>query len=180
MKLMIAFLALAGLTWAVNPCCTITRIQGQTVTAQETATGRTFEFSATPAVLSGLRVGQSVYANFTAKQVSVNGANPCCSITNLGQVPSAGSSLKRGIGAAPAAASGAPPPLNPCCSITRIQGQTITAQETATGRTFEFSATGAVLSGLRVGQNVYANFTAKQVSVNGASPCCSITSLRAN
>jgi len=68
----------------LTPCCSITGIDPRmsTVTAKETATGKTFSFKATnPSLLNSLKVGQAVYANFATRQVSVDGLEPCCSIT---------------------------------------------------------------------------------------------------
>jgi Cu/Ag efflux protein CusF len=65
----------------------------------------------------------------------------------------------------------------PCCPITGINAKTglVTAREAATGRTFQFTMTDrATLKGLRVGQQVYADFGTQQVSVDGIEPCCGI------
>ena len=70
--------------------------------------------------------------------------------------------------------------FDPCCGITGIDQKagTVTAKETATGRTFTFKVTDAkLLSSLKIGQGVYANFSTKQVSLDGFVPCCGITSL---
>jgi hypothetical protein len=67
------------------PCCTITAIEAGTglVSAKVTANGNVFQFKvATPAALASLRVGQGVYANFTTRQVSLNGRAACCAITS--------------------------------------------------------------------------------------------------
>src|SRR5207237_8426000 len=74
--LLLAVLALAPRAEAADPCCAITAINAHTgvVTAKETATGRTFEFHVPDAkLLSSLKVGQGVFANFTSKQVSHDG-----------------------------------------------------------------------------------------------------------
>jgi hypothetical protein len=60
----------------------------------------------------------------------------------------------------------------PCCSVTAIDVRTgvISAKVNANGETFEFKINDArVLPGLRVGQPVYANFAAKQISLDGRS-----------
>jgi hypothetical protein len=55
-----------------------------------------------------------------------------------------------------------------------------TARERATGRIFQFKVPSAALrTTLHAGSAVYANFSKKQVSVNGAFPCCGIVSLAA-
>src|SRR3989454_7608421 len=59
-----------------------TNIEGRTgvVTAQDRTTGHTFQFTASPAVLQKMKVGQGVYANFKTNQVSINNIQPCCGI----------------------------------------------------------------------------------------------------
>src|SRR4051812_19504449 len=93
---------------AASPCCGIVSVAGSgVVTARETATGRTFEFQvADRRLLSTLKPGQPVHADFTTMRVSVqpDGSEPCCSI----------------VSAAPAAT--ATPPgrttgLEPCCAV---------------------------------------------------------------
>jgi hypothetical protein len=67
------------------PCCGITAINQKSgvVTARVTATGVTFQFMvATPQVLQSLHVGQGVFANFSAKQVSLDGRTACCQIVS--------------------------------------------------------------------------------------------------
>jgi len=85
------------------------------------------------------------------------------------------------LGAALAVASGqstaqTPPP---CCTITAINAGTgiVSAKVTATGNVFQFKVVNAAtLASLRVGQGVYANLTTHQVSLDGRSACCAITS----
>jgi Cu/Ag efflux protein CusF len=155
-----ALLALTPEGRAAEPCCGITGIDARTatVTAKETATGRSFTFKVpNAALLKNLKIGQTVYANFATSQVSVDGAVPCCSIV--------------------AVSSAAAKPAEPCCTITQIDLRTglAVAKETATGRTFSFKVTdNNLLRSLKVGQAVYANFGSKQVSVNGVAPCCGI------
>jgi len=70
-------------------------------------------------------------------------------------------------------------PASPCCGITKIDAATgiVTARVTANGNLFQFKVTDTrTLSSLKVGQGVYANFAGKQVSLNGRSACCAITS----
>ncbi len=51
------------------------------------------------------------------------------------------------------------------------------AQETATGKTFQFQVNdSALMKSLRVGQKTYADFGTQKVSVDGATPCCGIVS----
>ena len=71
---------------ASEPCCSITGIDYRAglVTAQNTATGQTFQFKVgNVSLLKTLKVGQGVYADFGTKQVSVDGAAPCCGMVNL-------------------------------------------------------------------------------------------------
>ena len=150
---------------AAQPCCTIAKIDARTgvVTAQDRTTGHTFQFTASPAVLQKMKVGQGVYANFKTNQVSLNNAEPCCNITKSGGM---------------AATPGLPNPNNgqPCCDITRIDKRTgvVTAIDKTTGHSFQFTASPSVQQGLKVGQPVYANFKSKQVSLNNGDVCCPI------
>jgi hypothetical protein len=142
--------------FGAGPCCAVTGIDAKTgiVAAKENSSGRVFQFSANAVVLKNLRVGQSVYANFTSQQVSVNGAEPCCAITN----------------------SSNPPPGTPCCGVISIDTAKgiATARENSTGRTFDFRVGDAALLKTLQGHGVFANFTTNEVSVNGANPCCAI------
>jgi hypothetical protein len=64
---------------AGTPCCEITNINTRTgmVTAKVNATGQTFQFSMrNRAQLTQLQVGQAVYANLKANQVSLDGNTP--------------------------------------------------------------------------------------------------------
>jgi len=97
-------LAFAGESLAASPCCGIVSVDPSgAVSARETATGRTFEFQvADRRLLSTLKVGQPVHADFKTMKVSVHtdGLEPCCSIVSLAPV-------------ANARASG----IEPCCSV---------------------------------------------------------------
>src|ERR1700687_401912 len=71
-----------------------------------------------------------------------------------------------------------PKPLSPWCNVTAVDAGTgmVTAKENATGKIFQFKVTDAeLLKSLKVGQGVYANFGAMQISLNGNTACCSIT-----
>lgn len=162
------------------PCCTVTAINASTglVTGRVTATGQTFTFTASGSVLSALKVGQGVYANFTSNQVSINGTSACCSVTS-----GAAAGTPAVVTPAPTAAPAATKPVATaapaaCCSITGIDAGTgqVTARVNATGQTFTFTANASVLSALKVGQSVYANFTSKQISVDGKSASGTIIS----
>ncbi len=94
-------------------CCAITNIQmvGGVVTGTVTATGNVFQFKVTdPRTLASLRVGQAVFANFTAKQVSLDGRSTCCAITSGPTAPAAAPAPGR---ATPAPALPAPAPAPP-------------------------------------------------------------------
>jgi hypothetical protein len=67
--------------------------------------------------------------------------------------------------------------LRPCCGVTAIDQRSgvVTARENARGRTFQFTVTNAaLLRTVRIGQEVYANFTTQQVSLDGRKACCAI------
>ena len=72
---------------AGEPCCGIVAIQPSgVVTAREAKTGRTFEFQvADRRLLSTLKPGQPVHADFAAMRVSVepDGIDPCCAIVSV-------------------------------------------------------------------------------------------------
>jgi CARDB len=95
---------------AVPYCCTVTAVDARTGTASavETATGRTFEFHIPNLKLfATVRVGTPVYANFSTKQVSLDGKTPCGEITKIDPAPPRG-----GVGAVAKVtppASAAPP-----------------------------------------------------------------------
>lgn len=66
-------------------CCNITGIDlaAGTATAKDKATGELLTFAVRdPALLQSLQVGQAVYADRGTQQVSVNGADVCCSIVS--------------------------------------------------------------------------------------------------
>ncbi len=71
---------------AAAACCKITAIDPHTgvVTARQDASGQTFQFAASPAVLRTLKLGQGVYANLRSRQVSIDGRSACCNIVSIG------------------------------------------------------------------------------------------------
>jgi hypothetical protein len=88
----LALIALAGRA-QVKPCCAITALDARaaTATAKENGTSRTFVFKVTDAKLfATIRVGTPVYANFSTKQVSLDGKSVCCQIIRT-NTPSAAS-----------------------------------------------------------------------------------------
>jgi len=78
--LSLAYAATAA--WAAAPCCSITALNSRdgVATAKVNASGATFQFEFKATRLAPLRVGQAVYANFKAKQVSLDGKSACCKI----------------------------------------------------------------------------------------------------
>jgi hypothetical protein len=77
-------LGFAAESRAVTPCCAIIEIgTSGHVTARDMTTSRTLEFRVADRwLLSSLKVGQPVHADFTTMQVSVqpDGGAPCCAI----------------------------------------------------------------------------------------------------
>jgi hypothetical protein len=70
-------------------------------------------------------------------------------------------------------------PSDPCCSIVAVDARAgiVTAKINANGNVFQFKpANAAALSTLRAGQAVYANLTNHQVSLDGRTVCCTMTS----
>ncbi len=68
---------------------------------------------------------------------------------------------------------------NLSCAVTAVEARTgtVTAKVNATGQSFTFRAGDArALLSMKVGSSVYANFTTRQVSLDGGSACCPITS----
>jgi Cu/Ag efflux protein CusF len=186
-RLLFLIVALIGFSQPLRasfPCCAVTAVDVRTgtVTAVETATGRTFEFHVTNTkLLATLHAGSPVYANFSAKQVSLDGKTQCCAITKITLAPAlAGAGAVTPV-APPASAAPrvAPAPGPPCCAITAIDSATgvVTAKENASGKLFQFKvADAALLKTLQAGQGIYANFGARKVSVDGSASCCTIVS----
>ena len=74
----------------------------------------------------------------------------------------------------------AKPQAAPCCNITAVDQRTgaVTARVKSTGQVFEFIESNAsVRSTLKAGGVVYANFTNRQVSLDGRTVCCQVTTL---
>jgi len=71
---------------AGEPCCQVTSIDtsGGAVTAKESTSQRTFQFTVKDRLLlARLKVGQRIHANFSTKQVSVDGRVFCCPIVRI-------------------------------------------------------------------------------------------------
>jgi hypothetical protein len=67
----------------------------------------------------------------------------------------------------------------PCCGIITVNMRTgvVTAKVKATGNVFEFKASSpATLATLKPGQPVFANFANHQISLDGKTACCTMTS----
>jgi len=188
-------LAATPAAYAGEPCCQITAINTQTgvVTAKVNATGQVFQFTLNNrAELRQLRVGQGVYANLSSKTISLDGRAVAGSVMSIaapaapidgGRVSiapvdgarapatsaTAAATTSPAASSAGTSASGA---AATCCSITAINSSTgvVTAKVNATGQTFQFNLNNpAQLHSLQVGQGVYANLEAKQVSLDGKS-----------
>lgn len=159
-----------------EPCCNITMINvpRALVTARDAA-GKTFQFEVTDgALLKRLRVGQGVHADYSTGRVRIYGATPCCAIIRPAE-PVNGKEVKpvepiNGI-------KNAADPQEPCCSITAIDQASgiVTARVAGTGRVFRFEVKQArLLQTLKVGQQVFADFTNNRVRIHGIEPCCNI------
>jgi len=188
---------------AAPPCCSITAInqQSEIVTAKVNATGQVFEFKVTSQVsLQSLRVGEAIYANFTTRQVSLDGKTPCGSIVGVGPTkgPLAPTTPSKPPSTPPAPPPGTPQgaaggpassarPIMPtggtsgaCCGITTIDATKNlgSAKENTTGRTFQFKANNpAAMRSLKVGEGIYANFSKMQVSLDGKNVFGTIVTL---
>lgn len=156
------------------PCCSITAINAATgvISGKVNASGAAFQFKVTNAnVLKGLRVGQGVYANLTAKQVSLDGKTSCCTIVSTAApipVPPPVTTSIPG--------SATPSNTGPCCSVTAVGSPSLITARTSAGAYFVFSLNPPAnllvplpQSTVTVNQKFYANFTTKQVSLNGTS-----------
>ncbi len=187
---------------AATPCCQITGINAATgvVTAKVNATGQSFQFKpSSQTCWNAMRVGVAVYANFQARQISLDGRTICGTIvspsgTQIGNAPPAsaipGTAAPSPPVPPPATAAAAPTPRKAppsaataptsapaCCAITQIDAAARLAQaEVNLSKTqFAFSVPASIaVQSLSVGQPVWANFTTKQVSLNGRDVCCQI------
>jgi len=69
---------------------------------------------------------------------------------------------------------------DPCCEVTAMNPQTgvVTAKVNATGQLFQFRTNNpAHLRNLKIGQQIYANLTSRQVSLDGRSAFATISSI---
>jgi hypothetical protein len=172
-----------------GPCCSVTAVNAGTgvVAAKVTSTGQIFEFTLVDrAQLHSLQVGQHVYANFSNKQVSIDGQHPAGQVVRVLPSPGIGTPPSPAVGSesnnpgnisaqqSVGAASSLPAP---CCEVVGIDGGTgvIIGKVNATGQQFQFTLSNpAQLRSVQVGQPVYANLSAKKVSLDGQKVAGSI------
>jgi hypothetical protein len=158
-------LAPAARAQALVPCV-ITAIDARTgiVSAKVNASGAAFQFrvvaqfGVTDAkLLAGLRVGQTVYANLTTNQVSLDGKKMCCVITSPPQPP---------------ANAGAPPATSkPSASRAAVSSQNIAqlrplptmSYGTPTPSTFQMAPVSGPLGGPRSSQRSIGGATVAHV-----------------
>ena len=164
---------------AITACCSVTSINeaSASVVARVNDTGQSFQFMVKDsALLYSLRVGEGVFANFKTGQVSIDGKHVCCDIVSSATIKP-GANLPT-TGGAPT--DNRAPSGGPCCQITAVslQNQSATAKVNATGQVFQFIVSNrALLRGLNVGEGVYADFAAKQVSLDGRHTAGKIISM---
>ena len=158
--------------YAANPCCTITAVDSRTglVTGKENASGRMFQFQAGNAgLLKLLRPGTPVYANFTAKQVSLDGRNSCCQIVGVSAGAATAATPLAPRTAVPATAA-APTAAKPAVQAAETPQATAVAAKTP------------VATALKAGPNaiVAGGIVASQVNIGGGTflRCCTLTAIQ--
>lgn len=141
------------------------------VTARVNSSGQLFQFTpVTRTELNGLKVGQTLFANFDTRQVFLNEGHLA------GRITSALSSTEP-------SSAGSSPAQNALWSwnkaiITTIDANTgiVTARDSATHKSFQFRvANAAILSQLHLKQSILANFAGRQVSFDGRAAVGAIT-----
>ncbi len=160
LTLLSAMLLLAAGVHAAQPCCNIVAIDAKAavVTAKDKASGKLFKFRVQDAaLLRSLKVGQKVYANHATGKVSVDGAAPCCAITE------------------PIAKDAAKPKYSePCCNVAAIDVKTgvVQVRQRATGRVIKVQLSDrSFLEALKVGQAVdLVNLANNRVRLQVAGP----------
>src|SRR2546425_5155357 len=102
-----------------DACCGIVSINANGVVSARQADGRVFQFQvADKTLLASLHIGQPVWADFGAKQVTLKyGGAPCCDIAARPFGPVDGA---RPFGPVDGARQLQPAGIDPCCSITAI------------------------------------------------------------
>ena len=178
---------------AANPakaCCSVTNIDVASgiVTAKVNSSGQSFQFKVSDtALINSFQSGQTIFANFKTNQVSLDGKTIAGTIFTAGPVDSfrGGAKPEPVGGAKPAgpvdgAKSGNTVLPKPACQITSIDRArgVVTAKVKATGQSFQFKAGDmALFNSFKVGQDIFANFKTRQVSVDGKTPSGSIINL---
>jgi len=159
------------------PTAEITAINEATgvVTAKVKSSGQLFQFTPTnKAQLGQLKIGQPVFANFGARQISFDGKSPAGTILSIPTADkgSPGTSVaSKGTGVKGAA------PIDGVITNINASSGVVTAKVNSTGEFFTFSlANASQLKGLKVGQHVFANFSNKHVSLDGRTSVGTITS----
>jgi len=146
-----------GVVWG-DPCCGIVAIEGDRgiVTAVETATQRTVQFRATPAVLKTLTIGKKVWLDLAGRKVSLNGTEPCCAMVGgvTGPLPSA------------------PPNEIRVATHEPTNGVRVAAAEPTNGIRV---TTNEPVNGIRGSGSLPPNEI--RGSAKGADPCCGITGI---
>ena len=155
--------------YAEGPCCTVTAVDSRTglVTGKETATGRMFQFQAgNAALLKSLRPGTPVYANFTAKQVSLDGRSSCCQIVSVSAGAATAVTPLAPRTAVPATAA-APTIAKPAVQAAETPQATAVAAKTPVAAALKAAPTSIVAGGI----------VASQVNIGGGTfqRCCTLT-----
>jgi len=158
--------------YAALPCCTITAVDSRTglVTGKENATGRMFQFQAgNAALLKLLRPGTEVYANFTGKQVSLDGRNSCCQIVSVSAGPPSATTPVAPRTAVPATAA-APTAAMPAVQAAEALQPTAVAAKTPAATALKAGPNAIVAGGI----------VASQVNIGGGTfqRCCTLTAVQ--
>lgn len=165
---LVAMLVLVSVlpAYAGPPCCEVVGINARTgvVTAKVNATGQQFAFRLNnTSQINSVRVGQGVYANLAARQVSLDGRTPSGTITSIVPARSQGPSSQP----APAA------PLDGVriTSIDSAQGK-VSVQVLATGDQIYFNIPNSSIQAhnLAVGQTM-AFASLRGLQAGGTCPC---------
>lgn len=159
------------------PCCGITKIDAATglVTANVTANGSVFQFKVADArALAGLRLGQRVYANFSGKQVSIDGRSACCAITSGPAAPAAAPPPRTNPPPAAAAPNAAPPPPVPAAAPVSPGSRTPTSTDLPVVRSVSFVSGGQAMLVMKGGsewQTTGGQEAVLRVELTAPAPC---------
>jgi hypothetical protein len=168
LQILSVFAARSSYPQAPAPAASVTSIDARTgvVTAKVNASGQPFQFTLSNAAqVKTLRIGQAVYANFAAKQVSLDGQHVAGQIISVGPASKAA-----GAASAQSVPSLGKTPPAACCVIAALANEAgvVTGKVNATGAQFQFTLSdAAALRSLQIGEPVYANFNGHQVSLDG-------------